>query len=134
MFDQPSDAHNGASREEPYAEETEARFASLRMISGEDVAVEQSLVQQATGHDVDVRQSVVGLASGENVALEQSVSALTVGRNVAVNGGTSIFLLAPTVRGNVRTLFDIRSAAALAVGYVLARQVVRVLGRLFQRD
>ncbi|HEY8491170.1 MAG TPA: hypothetical protein VIO14_09270 [Dehalococcoidia bacterium] len=136
MFDQSPDGQNGASHEEPEVEEEEqeAKFAVLRSVSGDEVEVEQSIIQQVAGHDIEIEQSMVGLTSGENVALEQSASVLTVGRNVTVEGGATVFLLAPTVRGTVRTLFDVRSALALAVGYVAARQVVRLLGRLFEQD
>ena len=98
-------------------------------IDGEKVEVTQGAAGILRGHEISLNQSISGVTAADNVAINFSLSPLTISREhttasrsaVGVmaakeikSENTSAFLvISNKIEGNVTTLLDMRSAAAL---------------------
>ena len=127
---------------------TSARRALVNSVTGERVEVSQSVVRSLSAGRANVQQSVVQRLASENATIEESVvlqvrgsdvslrecSALgAMGARVSAEGCRTVFLCAPSVRGNVQALVTPRTAFALGLGFFFGRQVMRLAGRLLKR-
>lgn len=121
------------------------RHGPVGRVSGDSVQVVQSAVNRINGATVSVQQSAVREASAERATLSQvgavrvradrlemqeSAALIAAGGEVTVEGSRVLFLLAPSVRGNVVATFTLPAAFALGFGYVMGRLAARALGRL----
>ncbi len=110
------------------AGEVSVRATAVRSISAGEVDIKQSAVQRVTGDDIEIEQSSVALVTGARIELEGGSSFVVVGRDIHMKKVNTVLLLAPRVRGEVRTVFDWKSAVAVGVGVVLTRRLLKLLG------
>ncbi len=108
------------------AEETEVRRRALGDVRGHEVELEQCAVRSVSGEEVEVEQSAVVFARAGRMKMEGSASVVVAARTVEAEDLRALFVLAPSVRGNVRTLFDLRTALAAGAGFFLARRGLRL--------
>lgn len=98
-----------------------------------DVAhIERAAIQRLRGRDISFSRSAVGLAVGDEVVIRQSVAGVVAARSVAADELRTGVLIAPVVRGDVHTWFDMRSAVAIGFGMGLAKIMgggLRAVGR-----
>ena len=71
--------------------------------------------------------SVLATARAQRLNIRRSTAALLMGRNILARDVTTFVLLAPSVRGRVRTVVDVRTAFAFGLGIVLGRWLLRRL-------
>jgi hypothetical protein len=101
------------------------------MLSGGQVTVTQSAVQNLFAADADLRWSNVGSVKGDRVSLTQGGALLVAGREVSTDGVYVGLLVTPSLRGgNVRPVLTVPSAFALGAGFFFGRWLVRSVGRL----
>ena len=91
------------------------------------IEIEKTAVRQVAGHEIEVEESAVLLLQGDEVEVEQSAVFALAARSVEIEQSTTVFLLAQRVTGDVKTLFDWKSALALGAGWVIARRLLRLL-------
>ena len=100
------------------ADQIEVRQGAIGFARGDEVRVQMGAVGLAVGEQVELRQGFARIAAARgNLRLEQA-GAMTVVADRVTMGPRSgaIFVIARRVEGDVRTLFDWRSAAALGLG------------------
>lgn len=97
------------------------------------LAIERSAIRRVTAEQVDIDRSAVGVATFDRGTIRQSDAGVIVGRSVAVDQVRAGILISPVVRGDVRTLLDIRSAVAIGFGMVLGKVVVSLLKSLVRK-
>ncbi len=95
----------------------------IRPWEGEDAVLrlERAAVRRLHGHDAHVERSLIGAASAERMTLKRGTTVFVAGQSVAMDEARVGILVAPVVRGDVRTLVDMRSAFAMGLGIVLGR-------------
>jgi hypothetical protein len=109
------------------AGEVSVRASVVRSVSGGEIEIEQSAVQQAHGDEVEVEQSAVLQLSGTHVDVDDSVVGAVIARKVEARNVRTVFLVASQFKGDVRTVFDWKSAVAIGVGIVLTRRLLKLL-------
>lgn len=110
------------------AAETELRRAAIGDVRAHEVEIEQSAVRSVHAEEFEAEQSAVLFARAGTAEIENSAVGILVAREVEAESLTAAFVLAPVVRGNVRTLFDLRTAFAMGAGYFVARRTLRAIG------
>lgn len=110
------------------ADRVEISRSSLGEVRGRDVEVEQSAVRSVHAERLEMEQSAVIVARATDAELQSSAIGVLAAREVQAEQLTALFVLAPVVRGNVRTLFDLRTAIAVGAGFFLARRALRLFG------
>ena len=128
------------------AETVVVRQGAVRRIDANDVEVKQAAVLFARAQTLDITQAgVLGALGGEvnlelsaarfvaareRVRLEQSAALVALGNHVEVAPNSAVgVLIARTVDGDVRPLFDWRAAAAFGAVAGLAYAAARILFR-----
>jgi len=107
--------------------EVSVRNSAVRSITGNEVEVDQSAVRDLRGDEVEVDQSALLFANAERLTIRGSSAVAVIGRDVQAREVNTVFLLAPRVRGTVRTVFDVRTAFAFGLGIVLGRYLLRLI-------
>ncbi len=97
------------------------------------LAIERSAIRRVTAEQVEISRSAVGVAVFDRGTIRQSDAGLVVGRSVAVDQVRTGILIAPVVRGDVRTLLDMRSAVAIGFGMVLGKVCVALVRSLARK-
>lgn len=111
-------------------ESVEVSQSAIGSVNGATVTVQQSGLRQVTAEEAILTQTAAGIVRGERVALRESAAVVAAGREVSVENSRVVFLLAPSVRGQVHAAFTLPAAFALGFGFVSARALLRLLGRL----
>lgn len=109
------------------AGEVSVRASALRSVSGGEVEIEQSAVQRVRGDEVEIEDSAVAFVTGGRVEVEDSTAIAIAGREVHATRVRTLFLFAPRLQGDVRTVFDWKGAIAVGVGIVLTRRLLKLL-------
>jgi hypothetical protein len=130
------DVHTSARRaliNSVTGERVEVLQSAVRSLNAGRANVHQSAVQQLAGESVTVEQSAVLRVRGNDVSLRECAALGALGASVSAENCRTVFLCAPSVRGNVQALVTPRTAFALGLGFFFGRQVVRLAGRLLKR-
>ncbi|MEO7118907.1 MAG: hypothetical protein ABIZ34_08045 [Candidatus Limnocylindrales bacterium] len=101
-------------------------------IAATSVSVLQSGVSRINARDVNVTQSGVALVRTDLLRMEEgSNAAMVISRRAQLAPESRVMVLVSRqTSGDVRPVFDWRSALALVVGYLVLRRVIgRLLGR-----
>ncbi len=122
QFD-PETGHNGSA----VASEAEIRGAVVGEVRGREVEIEQSAVRSVAAEEIEAEQSAFAFVRAKRVRMAESAAAVVVARTVEAADLRALFVLSPSVRGNVRTLFDLRTALAAGAGFFLARRMLRLV-------
>lgn len=109
------------------AGEVTVRASAVRSVSGGDVDIKLSAVQQVHGEEVEIEGAVVGYAGAQRMDVVEAQVLVATGRHMAARNVRALLLLAPRVHGDVRVLFDWKSALAVGAGIVLARRLLRLI-------
>ncbi len=118
----------------PPLERLDISQSAVRVLSGGQVNVTQSAMQNVFAADIQVSQSPVGSIRGERVSLTQGGALLVVGREVSAGDAYVGFLVTPSLRdGNVKSVLTVPTAFALGAGFFFGRWLVKSVGRLFGR-
>jgi hypothetical protein len=111
-------------------------------VTGENVEVSQSGVQNLTAGSASLRQAIVQHMAAEraevgqsallgarvrDLTLRNSMSGVLVSQSASAENVRTLFLLSPSVSGSVTATFTLPAAFALGFGYVLGRSLVRLL-------
>jgi hypothetical protein len=115
--------------EEISSERVEVSRSAVAAISAENVDVQMSAVQSVMAGQARLQQSLVGTAQGENVSVRGGLLVGAVGKDISVENTRVLFLLSPSVSGNVRAVFTLPTALALGVGFFLGRRLARAVSR-----
>ena len=102
--------------------EAKARGAVVGDVRGHEVEIEQCAVRSVTAERVEAEQSAIAIVRAGQARMENTAAAIVAARTVEAGDLRALFVLSPSVRGNVRTLFDLRTALAVGVGFFLARR------------
>ena len=87
----------------------------------------QSAVQRLRGDEVRIKDSAVVAVAAEQVHVDDASAVLVAARQAHLRRVRTVFLLAPQVDGDVRTLFDWKGAVAIGAGIVLTRRLLKLL-------
>lgn len=109
------------------AGEVNVRASAVRSVSGGEVELKQSAAQRVRGDEVEIEQSSVAFVTGTHVEIEDSNALAVAGRELRLQKVRTFLLIAPRVHGDVRTVFDWKAAAAVGVGIVLTRRLLKLL-------
>lgn len=107
--------------------------SAVRSVSARQVEARMSAVQRMIAGEATVGQSAVGVVSGDNIEVRDGLLAAAVGRRISAQNSSAVFLLSPSVTGNVRAVFTLPAAFALGFGYVTGRWLVKLLTRGLKR-
>ncbi len=129
----------GAAGDPP--REVQAQYVQLGQsavgtIDGQQVELSRSAARRVEASQFSAERSAVASASFQQGTLSQSAVGVLVAREVQCEDVRTVFLAAPVVRGNVRTLIDVRSALAIGFGMALGKVLIagiRAGGRRFLR-
>jgi hypothetical protein len=92
------------------SERVEVSRSAVGSISAGAVDLRLSAVQSLTAAQAEIRQSAVGVIRGERVSLRKSFAAGAIAKEVAAEDASTIFLVSPSVTGNVRAVFTLPGA------------------------
>jgi len=107
--------------------------SAVRSVSARQVDLRMSAVQRMVAGEATVGQSAVGLLRGDSINVRDGLLAAAVGRQISAENSSAVFLLSPSVTGNVRAVFTLPAAFALGFGYVTGRWLVKLLTRGLRR-
>jgi hypothetical protein len=111
------------------SERVEVYRSAVGSISAGTVDLRQSAVRSLTAAQAELDRSVAGVIRGERVSLRNSFAAGAVAREVAVEDASTLFLISPSVTGNVRAVFTLPAALALGFGFFWGRWLAKAIGR-----
>ncbi len=86
--------------------------------------VDRTAVRRLHATEATFNNSAVGVASFTRGTIRQSKAGVVAARSVACDEVNTLILASPVVRGEVRTLIDLRSAIAIGVGIALGRALL----------
>jgi hypothetical protein len=112
---------------DPLEGEVEVRGSALGDVRAHEVEIEQSAVRSVEADHIEVEQSALVLGRADSVQIDRSAVVALVGRDVSAGDVRTVVLLSPSVRGNIRTLLDLRTAFAMGAGFFLARAALRMV-------
>ncbi len=115
--------------EEVSSERVEVSRSAVGAISAESVEVQMSAVQSLMAGQAELQRSLVGMAQGENVSVRESLVVGAIGKDISVENTTALFLLSPSVTGNVRAVFTLPAALVLGLGFFFGRRLAQAIGR-----
>ncbi|HMO53089.1 MAG TPA: hypothetical protein PJ994_01170 [Tepidiformaceae bacterium] len=91
------------------------------------VGLDRRAVRRVAADHVETEKSAIGVARFERGTIRQSSAGVIIGKSVAVDEVRTGILIAPVVRGDVKTLLDMRSAVAIGFGMVLGKVFLAVV-------
>lgn len=109
------------------AGEVSVRASAVRSVSGGDVEIGQSAVRSVQAETAAIDNSAMMAASAGQLSVSNSRVGVLAGRTVDARSVRTLLLIAPRVRGEVRTLIDWKSALAVGAGIVVTRRLLRAL-------
>lgn len=115
------------------ADQVQVDRSAVRSIDAEQVRLERAAVQRLRAGHATIERSAVGVASFGQATLAQSTTGVVVARSAACDEARIGVLIAPVVRGDIHTWFDMRSAVAVGVGVVLAKTMVGLVRTAVRR-
>lgn len=118
--------------ENVFSETVHISRSAVRSVSAREVDARMSAVQRMVAGEARVGQSAVGLLRGDSIAVNDGLLGVAIGRKVTAEGSSTVFLLSPSVTGNVNAVFTLPAAFALGFGYVMGRWLVKLLTRGFK--
>jgi hypothetical protein len=118
--------------ENVFSERVHISQSAVRSVSAREVDARMSAVQRMVAGQATLGQSAVGLLRGDSVTVKNGLVGAAIGRQVTAEGGSTVFLLSPSVQGNVNAVFTLPAAFALGFGYVMGRWLVKLLNRGFK--
>jgi hypothetical protein len=98
--------------------------SAVRSVDGEQVQLSRSAVRNLHATQLTAERSFIGVARVDQGTLRQSQAGVVAARSVACDQVRTFILASPVVRGEVRTLIDLRSAVAIGVGMALGRALL----------
>ncbi len=125
---------NSDSYEHVSAERIEISRSLVGMASGSEIDIEQSAVRRVLGREVELEQSAAVSIRAEEVEIEESGALLVVANRVDAENSAAFIVVTPSMRGNVRSVIDPRTAFAFGAGFFAARYVLNSLRRLMGRQ
>jgi hypothetical protein len=111
------------------ANRIDASQAAVGSVESEVARLERAAVRRLHATRAHVERSAVGVLSIGQGTLQKSTAGVVMAKSLAADEVRVGVLIAPVVRGEVHTLFDMRSAVAVGVGIALGRSVLRLLSR-----
>ena len=115
------------------SERVEVSRSAVGSISAGAVDLRLSAVRSLTAAQAELRQSAVGVIRGERVSLRKSFAVGTIAKEVAAEDASTVFLISPSVTGNVRAVFTLPGAFALGFGFFWGRWLAKTIGRRLRR-
>jgi hypothetical protein len=115
-----------------FSERVDISQSALRSVSAREVDARMSAIQRMVAGQATVGQSAVGLLRGDSVTVKNGLLGMAIGRQITAEGSSTLFLLSPSVQGNVNAVFTLHAAFALGLGYVMGRWLVKLLNRGFK--
>lgn len=109
------------------------RGERLSGLDGSQVFVDRSAVRGLSAEQAHFERSAVGVASFEQGTLRQSTAGVVLSRSVACDEVRTVVLASPVVRGEVRTLIDLRTAVAIGFGMALGKAFLVAVRALVRR-
>lgn len=95
-------------------EKIEAVQSVAGMISGSDITVDQGLSMIVAGSNTQLKYSCVPLSlTRYNASVKKSAAGIIAANTVKAENSAAVFVLAKNIDGNINTLLDWKSAAAL---------------------
>ena len=98
--------------------------SAVRSLDADLAHLEQAAVMRLRSAQAELHRSSVGFASFETGTIRQSTAGVVVSRSVACDEVHTAVLVAPVVRGDVHTWFDLRTAFAVGLGLALGRGLI----------
>lgn len=108
-------------------EDVELRRAAIGSVEGKEVEIEQSSVRSVVVDEFEAEQSAIAFVRAREVSIEGAAAGVIIARTVEAEELRAAVVIAPSIRGNVRTLFDLRTAFAIGAGFFLARWAMSAL-------
>lgn len=95
-------------------EKIEAAQGAALMISGNDITMNQSVSMAVVANKAKLKFSCVPVSlTREEATIKKSAAGIIAANNVKVDNSAAFLVLAKNVDGNINTLLDWKSAAAL---------------------
>ena len=95
-------------------EKIEAVQTAVGMISGSDIAMNTGMSLIVAGNNTKLKYSCVPLSlTREKASVKKSAACIIAGNSVKVENSAAVLVLAKNIDGNINTLLDWKSAAAL---------------------
>lgn len=113
-------------------ERVEVSRSVVRSLSGGNVNVQMSAVNSVLAAQAGIQQSAVLSVKGQAVSMSESVAGSVVAREMSLENCNTLFLIAPSVNGNVRAAVTLPAAVALGFGFFCARWLAGAMGRLLK--
>jgi hypothetical protein len=115
------------------SERVEVYQSAVGSISAGAADLRLSVVRSLTAAQAGLSQSIAGVIRGDRVSLRNSFAAGAVAREVAVEDASTLFLISPSVTGNVRAVFTLPAALALGFGFFWGVWLAKAIGRRLRR-
>ncbi|MCK9518802.1 MAG: hypothetical protein M0R74_07250 [Dehalococcoidia bacterium] len=114
----------GDRLEEITATHVNVEKSAVRHVDADVAQLEKAAVQRLRARTADFERSSVAFASVNSATIKQSNVGAVVGKSVACDEVRTGILVAPMVRGDVHTWFDLRTAFAIGLGMALGRALI----------
>jgi hypothetical protein len=111
------------------ATRVDASQAAVGSVESEVARLERAAVRRLRATRAHVERSAIGVLNIGQGTLQKSNAGVVVAKSLAADEVRVGILVAPVVRGEVHTLFDMRSAVAVGVGIALGRSLLRLFSR-----
>lgn len=114
----------------PLVEERQVNLtqASAHHIHADEVSLQQSFAQSVTADNVNLDQAAAGLVRSARASITNGAAGVLVGDRISAENASAIFFVARNINGNVKTVFDQKSALALGAGAIIVWSLIKVLG------
>ncbi|MGD0765235.1 MAG: hypothetical protein ABR978_02880 [Dehalococcoidia bacterium] len=113
-------------------ERVEVSRSVVRSLSGGNVNVQMSAVNSVLAAQAGIQQSVVLSVKGQAASMSDSLAGSVVAREMSLENCKTLFLISPSVKGNVRAAVTLPAAVALGFGFFWARWLAGRLGHLLK--
>jgi hypothetical protein len=106
---------------------------AVRNLESDVARLERAAVQRLRAHEAHFDRSAIAFATFDHGTLRQSVAGVVITKSLACDEVRTGVLISPVVRGEVHTLFDMRSALALGFGMALGQAFLKGTRSLVRR-
>ncbi|MBI2846174.1 MAG: hypothetical protein HYX86_06480 [Chloroflexi bacterium] len=121
----------GARRIE--AQEVTIHQGGAQAVHADTVSISQGGAVMVNSGSLDLEQSGVLLATSQDLQMTNSSAGAVVGQNIRADQIRSVLVLAGSTQGEVRTVFDQKSALALGTALGASLGLISILRSLFTR-
>jgi len=95
-------------------EKIEAAQGAIVMLSGDDITINQSVGVIVSGNKTEIKYSCVPISlTRQKASIKKSAAGIIAANTVKAENSTAVLVLAKNIDGNINTLLDWKSAAAL---------------------